>query len=123
MNDYIVLDGNRYATNANNWMPIVEKPHTERYTLTGALDVTYGPSTPTAWEGEIVAPVTPRGGQWGSFNDLLDTLLKKEAVAFIDHNESEFTVHVLGEHNRRSAMNRWDDAQNVFYISVRLVAQ
>lgn len=123
MNDYIVLDGNRYATNANNWMPIVAKPHTERYTLTGELDVTYGPSSPQEWQGEIVCPVTPRGEEWGNVSDFIQALNKKEAVDLIDHYGDAYQVHILGDYTRRSAMNRWDDLQNVFYISVRLVAE
>ena len=122
MNNYITLDGKRYTTVAN-WTPVTEKPYTERYTLSGALDITYGPATPTAWEGEIVAPVTPRSFAWGDIDDLMTALAKKESVTLYDHDGVSHTVHCLGSHERRSLINVWDDDQNVFYVTVRLVSE
>lgn len=121
MNDYVTLDGLRYATVAEVWEPVMEKPHTERYTLLGQLDLTYGPAIPRAWEGEIIAPVTPRAENWGDIDDLAQTLAKKEAVSFTDHDGNQGMVHCLGSHRRRSLLNRWDDPQNQFYVEVRLV--
>ena len=124
MNNYITLDGYKYATTADTWRPVIHKPHTERYTLTGQLDVTYGPSTPTAWEGEIVAPVTARSFGWGTVNTLIATLAKKEAVNFFDHyGQTLYQVHCLGDQERRSLFPNWDDPHNVFYYLVRLVSE
>jgi hypothetical protein len=123
MNNYITLDGKRYATRADNWFIVENKPHTERYTLFGEVDITYGVSSPTAWEGEIIAPVTPKGFAWGDIDNLLVTLRKKEAVSFYDHHGTSGQVHCLGSLEKRSLMNVWDDPQNVFYVSVRLVVE
>lgn len=121
MNKYIILDGKKYATNASNWKPVYSKPHTERRTLTGEIDITYGPSTLFAWEGEINAPVTPRDIGWGTIEDLRTTLLKKQAVAMTDHRGGVYDVHCLGDFADRSLINVWDSAVNVFYVNVRLV--
>lgn len=121
MNNFITLDGKKYATNAANWKPVYGKPHTERRTLTGAVDITYGPATIFAWEGEINAPVIPRDTDWGAISDLRITMAKKEAVAMTDHNGDTYDIHCLGEHDERSLMNVWDSAGNVFYVKVRLV--
>lgn len=121
MNNYITLDGKKYATNAANWQPVYQKPHTERRTLTGALDITYGPATIFAWEGEINAPVTPRDVDWGTIGDLRTTLAKKQAVFLTDHGGDTYHVHCLGDNEERTLMNVWDSELNVFYVKVRLV--
>jgi hypothetical protein len=121
MNDYLRLDTKRYKTKAENWKPVYGKPHTERRTLTGELDITYGPGTIFAWEGEIIAPVTPQDSAWGSIVNLRATLAKKQAVYLTDHLGVSYFVHCLGTHEERSLMNVWDSEFNVFYVSVRLV--
>jgi hypothetical protein len=121
MNDYLTLDGKRYKTKADSWKPVYGKPHTERRTLTGALDITYGPGTIFAWEGEIIAPVTAQGTEWGTVANLRTSLAKKQAVSMTDHYGQTYNVHCLGPHEERSLVNVWDSAVNVFYISVRLV--
>lgn len=121
MKNYIMLDGYKYATNASNWRPVYAKPHTERRTLSGAIDITYGPVYISAWEGEINAPVTAREVGWGTISQLRTTLEKRQAVTLVDHTEVTYNVHCLGEHIERSLLNVWDSADNVFYVSVRLV--
>lgn len=123
MNNYIVLDGKKYATGATSWRPVNPKPHTERYTLLGALDLTYGAASPQAWEGDIHAPVTARDTDWGTITDLTTTLAKKTSVTFIDHDAVSNTAHCLGTHERKSFMNKWDDNENVFLVSVRIVIE
>jgi hypothetical protein len=121
MNNYITLDGNKYATNAKGWKVINGKPGTERYTLLGALDVTYGPATPKCWEGEINGPVTARAAGWGTIVTLRTTLAKKQAVSYTDHYGTTVNVHCLGDFAERSLSTQWDGATNVIYVSVRLV--
>ena len=121
MNNYIVLDGYKYATHAGNWREEKTKPATERYTLTGVVDVTYGPATPHAWVGEIIAPNTARAAGWGTITELEATLAKKQAVSFTDHFGNLGSVHVLGPHTKRSLMNDWEADSNLYYIMVRLV--
>lgn len=123
MNNYITLDGYKYATNANKWEEVTFKPTTVRYTLNGGVDVTYGPATPREWIGEILAPVTARAEGWGTINTLKTTLVKKLAVAFIDHYGYSCNVHCIGEQRGRSLSPRWDDAQNVFFMPVELVEE
>lgn len=121
MNDYITLDGFKYITPARNWTVVNGKPGTERYTLSGALDISYGPATPKSWVGEIGGPVTARAAGWGTIADLRTTLAKKESVSLTDHVGTVYTVHCLGDFSERSLLNKWDSAVNTFYVSVRLV--
>lgn len=123
MNNYITLDGYKYATNANKWEEVTFKPATVRYTLSGNLDVTYGDAAPREWLGEILAPVTARGEGWGTITTLKATLVKKSAVTFVDHYDYSCDVHCVGEQRGRSLMPRWDDPQNVFFMPVRLVEE
>jgi hypothetical protein len=123
MNDYITLDGYKYATNAKKWDEVKSKPATERYTLSGVLDITYGAAFPQAWEGEINAPVTARAEGWGTFTTLSATLAKKSGVVFVDHYGSSYTIHCLGELRPRSLFHRWDSVANIFYVFVRLVKE
>jgi len=121
MNNYITLDGYKYATSAANWRPVVNKPYKERYTLAGDLDVTYGDATPTAWEGDIHGPVTARATGWGTIATLRTSMAKKSAVNFTDHNGASGTVHILGQFQQKSTLNTWDASGNVWLVSVRLV--
>ena len=121
MNNYISLDGYKYATSAVNWSPVVEKPYNERYTLAGDLDLTYGESEPTAYEGDIHAPVTARAVGWGTISTLRTTLVKKTAVNFTDHAGTSGTAHIVGQFVQSSTLNKWDDANNVWLVSARIV--
>jgi hypothetical protein len=121
MNSYITLDGKKYRTPAQAWVPIMEKPATERYVLSGAADVTYGPMAPMRWKGEIEGPVTPDDGAWGSITDLRTTVQKTVAVSFTDHYGTGYTVHILGPLFERSLSPMWDSASNKIYIMVELV--
>ncbi len=121
MNDYIELDGKKYATNAKTWHPVRSNPATERRTLTGSLDITYGPGEIFSWEGEIHGPVIPRDGTWGSITDLRASIVKKSALTMRDHYGEVYNVYCLGDFPERSLMNVWDNPANVFYVFVRLV--
>lgn len=121
MNDYIELDGKKFATNAKTWRPVRSNPASERRTLAGALDITYGPGEIFSWEGEIHGPVTARDTGWGTIADLRATIVKKTAVTMRDHYGLVYNVYCLGDFSERSLMNAWDNPANVFYVFVRLV--
>ena len=123
MNNYIILDGYKYATVANNWNPIKDKPSTVRYTLSGNLDITYSSASPVSWEGEIAGPVTARDVDWGTIDTLRASLAKKVALDYQDHYGDTYTVHSVAEEKQRSLMPVWDDPNNVIYIQVQLVME
>ena len=85
MNNYIVLNGKRYMTVHKNWKPVVGKPATVRYTLSGETDVTYGTGTEVGWSGEISCPVTPISSAWGAIEDMRLLKTYMAPVAFVDH--------------------------------------
>ena len=121
MNNYITLDTLRYAAVYPDFGPIRSKAATERITLSGASDVTYGPGTTVEYSGTIKAPVTPRTGAWGDIDDLRATLEKREALPFIDPYGVAYTVYVMGPHGEDSISPVWDGASNEFKINVRIV--
>jgi len=121
MLNYIVLDGYRYKTMFESWTPKTRKPATERYTLAGSLDMTYGPAAPYEWEGKILAPVTPDGGSYGDIDDLRATLIKRTVLSFTDHHGAAYEVHALGPFTEESRSPMWDAASNEFRVDVRLV--
>ena len=79
MNNYIVLDGNKYKTNAKNWTPAPQKAGSVRLNLDGTLDATYGSGTLLRWEGEIMVPVTAAAG-WGTIAQLRTSLQKTSGL-------------------------------------------
>jgi hypothetical protein len=123
MNNYITLDGNKYATLAKTWKPLTVKPSTDRLTLQGNIDVSYGPGVVKEWQGTIVADVSQRATGWGTVTTLKATLEKRESVSFTDHNGTTYTVHVLGTFDERSLTNVWDDSQNKIHFNVRILSE
>jgi len=121
MNNYILLDGYRYKTIFGSWKTKTSKPATERYTLDGSLDVTYGPASPYEWDGKIIGPVVSDGGSWGTIEQLRVTLAKREALAYQDHYGNAYTVHALGPFEEESRSPMWDAQTNEFLVGVRLV--
>lgn len=121
MNNYITFDTLKYKAPHLKYAPLRNKPATERITLSGASDVTYGPSTILEWMGEILAPVTPEDTGWGDIDDLRVSLAKREPLALIDHYNVASTVYALGPHGEISFAPVWDAASNEFHVSVRFV--
>jgi len=121
MNDYITLDGFKYATSANNWKKLLDKPNTVRYTLSGALDITFGAASPTRWVGDVIAPVSARSEGWGTISNLRTSLAKVSSILFTDHYGNRYNVFSVAPLQQRSLMNRWDDTNNVFFVPVELV--
>lgn len=120
MNNYITLDGKRYAAPYKEFGPLMNKPSTERVTLSGRSDVTYGPATLQEWIGILHAPVTPRAGEWGDIDDLRATLAKRYSVSYTDHYGTTMTAYILGPHPEQSMSPMWDGARNVFKVTVKI---
>lgn len=121
MNNYVTFDTLKYKAPHGAFGPIRNKPMTERITLSGASDVTYGPGTHIEWVGELFAPVTPEGTGWGDISDLRASFEKREALPFIDHYNNATTVYASGPHGEISLTPMWDAASNEFRVSVRFI--
>jgi hypothetical protein len=122
MNNYITLDGFKYMTVHKAWKPVPKKPSTVRYTLLGKANVTYGPASPLEWQGTVIALPATRD-TWGSYEDLMDSLSKREGLVFYDHHGDSYTVHAVGETGFDSMSPVWDGASNKTLLTVRLVAE
>ena len=121
MNNYVTFDTLKYRAPHLAFAPIRGKPATERITLSGASDVTYGPGVTLEWTGQIIAPVTPDDTGWGDIDDLRYSLEKREALPFIDHYNVASTVYALGPHGETSFTPMWDGASNEFRVTIRFV--
>lgn len=121
MNNYITLDGNKYATLQRSWRPVQPKGSSARVTVNGGLDVTYGALTLNTWTGEIRADVVSRGAGWGTVATLRVTLAKLVGVTLIDHYGASYTVHQIGQYLENSIQPVWDGNSNVIEFSVKLV--
>lgn len=121
MNNYITFDTLKYMAPHLKYAPIRNKPATERLTLSGASDVTYGPGVILEWTGEIIAPVTPNATGWGDIDDLRYSLEKRTALLLTDHYGNIVTVYAMGPHGETSFTPMWDAASNEFRVSVRFV--
>ncbi len=121
MNDYVVLDGYRYAAPFMQFEAKRQVPQRQRYTLGGTLDVTYGPAEPLVWEGKLKVPVQPTDSDvWGDIGQFRLTIVKKMALDFIDHLGDVYTIHLSGVHHELPKVPVIDSAENVFYIPVRI---
>nr|MBN1228893.1 hypothetical protein [Anaerolineae bacterium] len=122
MNNYITLDSKKYMTSSKDWAPVWLKPATDRITLSGEMDVTYGPGLIVGYTGSIIAPVTSPGTGWGTVSDLKTTLAKRTAVTFTAHDSSTaVNVHVLGPFNPASMSPMWDASSNEWHVPVRVL--
>ena len=121
MNNYITLDGLKYMAPHGDFGQMRGKPSTERVTLSGRTDVTYGPATLVEWSGSLIAPVTPPDTGWGDVDDLRYTLGKRQSLAFTNHYGVAGVVYAVGPHGEISFAPVWDAASNEFYITVKLL--
>ena len=119
MNDYITLNGKQYKT-MRGWEPELVKPSTDRMTLAGDFDVTYGPGSTWEWNGEIKVPNTG-DATWGGLTDFQTLMALRTNMTFIDHAGTSHTVHALGRFSRRTLHTLWDATSNEYYFTVRLV--
>ena len=124
MNDYITLglrDGlyKKYRTVAK-WQPAIEVPASERVTLLGELDATYGEGVKMTWEGEIIAYNSPVTG-FGTPDDLVELLTSKNELFFEDHFGNKCYVRPFGKIEPRYFHNVWDAPSNKAFVNIRLV--
>lgn len=120
MNNYIVVDGYQYKTMHGEWGPIVFRPASVRRLLMGGIDVTYGPDVYKEHDGILMVP-SKAVAPWGDIDNLRATFEKRESVTFVDHQDNEYTVHLVGESLEVSMTPDWDSQYNIFYVRVRLV--
>jgi hypothetical protein len=128
MNDYIIIDDGtnqyKYATLQRNWLPQPMVPSTSRLLLSGELDTTFASGTLVSWQGEIVAPVTPRAAGWGTITTLRAQLKMLQRHTFSDHYGNAYpNAHFQGPFNERSAIPDWDNVENKFYVTVKILAK
>lgn len=121
MNNYIVLDGLKYMAPHKDFGPMRAKPSTERVTLSGRSDVTYGPAALLEWTGSLIAQVTPVDTGWGDIDDLRYTLEKRQGLAFTDHYGETGVVYAIGPHGETSFTPVWDAVSNEFRVTLRLL--
>ena len=120
MNNYITLDGFRYHTAAENWVPLEDRPQVIRRLLSGSSNVTFGPATFTMWKGTIMADVTPQA-LFGSIEDLRTTYKKRQSLSFADHYGDAFTVVIDRSVDPRSLAPNWEQTDNTFKVNVTLI--
>jgi hypothetical protein len=120
MNNYVTFDNYKYKTPATEWKPASSKPSMVRQTLSGALDVTYGPGGFYEWDGNIEGPVTADTG-WGTIANLRTSLAKRTAITFIDHYGASYTAHAIGPFSEESKTPMWDGAGNRISVRVKIV--
>jgi hypothetical protein len=120
MNDYITLDGHKYATLQRSWVPIYNPPMTARMCLDGTMDVTHGPAMWYQWSGEIKVEVTP-ATDYGGLSDLKDMIFAMTIVDFTDHRGDNYHVVVYGPTPEKSATPDWTAGSNELYVTVKII--
>ena len=120
MNDYIILDGYKYRTAAENWEPNEERPMIVRRLLSGATNGTFGPATFRGWRGTVLVDVTP-GVEFGSIDDMRKTYRKREILNFTDHYGVAHSVVIDRGVGEKSISPMWTAVDNTFRINLTLV--
>jgi hypothetical protein len=126
-NPYIIInDGTDtywYKTIAKTWMYKPNNPSTARVLLSGSMDVTYGNADIKVWEGDIKAPVTSPGGNYGTIATLRTQLARKVLFTFTDHYGTVHTdAAIQGNFEEQSIQPDWDVASNEILVKVRITA-
>jgi hypothetical protein len=121
MNNYITLDGYKYTTTHRKWGPSPIKSGEARLTLTGALDLTFGPGVMYEFKGESRADVTPRGAGWGTPTNLEASLAKNQSLQLTDHFGNTFTVAHFDGYQPDSLSPMWDGTSNTMVYALRLI--
>src|SRR5512133_1431823 len=101
MNNYITLNGKKYKTQSKNWFPITNTPSTLRLTLNGGVDVAFGPTSITEWQGTVEIEATPPAG-YGGYADFVTAAEARTTLTFQDHYASTtYNVYLLGPQGLR----------------------
>jgi hypothetical protein len=120
MRDYIILNGLKFRTAAENWEPNEERPMVIRRLMSGGSNVTFGPSTFTGWRGTVLVDVTP-APDFGSIDHMRITYRLRQALEFLDHYGNEYQVVIDRGVGEKSISPMWTAVDNVFRINLSLV--
>ena len=125
-NNYIIIndgtDTKWYKTASKSWRYKPDNPSTARVLQSGKMDVTYGNADIKMWEGDIIAPVTSPGGNWGSISTLRTQLARKVLFTFTDHYGTAHTeTAIQGPFNEESIAPDWDSASNDILVRIRVM--
>lgn len=120
MNDYVTLDGKKYATIHGQWQPSTDRPVVIKRLLSGSTNVTFGPASNKRWRGKLLAAVTP-AVDYGSIGDLRTTCEKLEALTFIDHYGNSHSVILDRVVDESSNVPKWDSPENKMHVNVTVV--
>jgi hypothetical protein len=113
------LDGLNYRVLHKTWKPALMPLVSSRLLQSGGLDATWFATPQYIFTGEIVAPVTPET-DYGSIDDLRTTLAKRQKLGLVDNYGEEYHVVFMGPNSERGLSQKWDDVNNVFYVTVQL---
>jgi hypothetical protein len=122
MNNYITLDGYKYQTLAENWVPASVRPVSAQMLMSGGIDVVFGPSVMKRWTGIIRVLPTSESG-WGGISELRASYAKLQSLSMTDHWGDTYTVTLLGDLEEMSLAAKWDSASNRFLIPTEMVGQ
>jgi len=129
-NSYVTLDGYRYKTLAKQWRPVLNRPAMPRLTLLGDMEATFGVGALQRWEGLFAvphgesAPGAADGTLYGNIYTLRQTIQKRQALAFTDHNGIVYSETVLtGPFDEQTLLNVWNSSSNKYYVRVVLTAK
>ena len=120
MNDYVTLDGKKYATIHGQWTPSTDRPVVFRRLLSGNTNVTFGPASNKRWRGTVTAAVTP-ATNYGSIDDLRATCEKLEILVFIDHYGVTHNVVIDRAVEESSKVPKWDSPENKMHFNLTMV--
>lgn len=127
---YITLDGYQYKTLAKQWRPVTARPASPRLTLLGNMEATFGVGALMRWEGQISvphgesAPLPPNGTQEGNIFTLRETIKKRQALQFTDHNGITYAEAVLtGPFDEQALVNVWNSTANKYFVRVQIIAK
>lgn len=115
---YIILDGYKYTTLQQSWVPAVNNPSTARLTLAGGLDTTWGVKEVYSFQGDVKADISPATG-YGSPDNLRTSLKKKSQLSFTDHYGTAYTIAISG-FEERSHSPGWDASDNSFFFTLSM---
>jgi hypothetical protein len=119
MNNYITLDGYKYATGVS-WLPTEDRPMVIKRLFSGGTNVTFGPASYKGWKGSIMVDATPKPG-YGSIENIRTTYRKLSGISFTDHLDNTCTVVMDRSVSEKSLSPMWTAEDNSTSIIVALI--
>ena len=121
MNNYIILDGNKYKTSSTNWVETEVSPRQVKRLLSSKGDVAFGIASYYTWRGTLLVPVVAVAG-FGEKADLEATYRKHNILVMEDHFGVKRNVAISsGALEKQSFTAMWDGTENEFHIPVEIV--